>query len=167
MPRINPLPHALSALLASLLVLTQACQREVPLHIRQKDVLSKADQFYQGYLDGGLPQARNSLVEAGKVLEDGRVLEPRGRAHLLFLNYCRLHRLEIAAGEPHAAEIALIKAHYWYSLSLGLAGESPKAMLEEIQRFDSRTVILMVDKTDRLYNEGAPPAYLKTIIQNS
>jgi hypothetical protein len=147
-------------LLISVLVLSlTGCKT----HPEQKDVAGKSDRLYQVYLDGGLTEARDSLVQIITIHHDSN-LSPSAQALGLWLAYGRLFLLEKRSGHADDAQVALIKARYWALRRAEISGDSPADALHYVDKFASEDgMATFFDKWDRDHNHGRLPNYTQKL----
>ena len=117
----------------------------------------------RSYLQGDVKQARECLEKNARLLEEGTVLEPIGRAQMLHLTYFQLYVLEKRAGNEDAAEAALIKARYWVLKKAELLGVNVEKAIQEIRDFTEEDIFEYIDEINRRHNNGKEPAYVRTL----
>ena len=131
--------------------------------IQQKEIVRRSQELMRSYLQGDVEQARECLQKNARLLEEGTVLEPIGRAQMLHLTYFQLYVLEKRVGNEDAAEAALIKARYWVLKKAELLGVNVEKAMQDIRDFTEERIFEYIDDIDRRHNNGKEPAYLRTL----
>lgn len=131
--------------------------------IRQREITKQSEELGRRYLEADVDNARQCLLQDAKLLEEGTVLEPIGRAQLLSLTYLRLYVLERRVGNDAPAQANLIKAQYW-SLKKGeLTEVTIKEAIRQINEFSATRITEYIDEFDRRHNGGKAPQYLQAL----
>jgi len=107
----------------------------------------QTDKLYHTYLDGDRDQARRSLQGTIQLIEEAQ-LPPHGKAHTLFVTYCRLSVLEKKAGNDALAENYLLKTRYWYLRELEIDGKSVDQTSDAVKAFTGDKAQQLVQKLD-------------------
>jgi hypothetical protein len=136
------------------------CSRSDQKPTLQKETLARYTELSKEYLQGDITQARECLLKAAKLLEDDVALQKDGRAQWLCHTYLRLYLLEQADGRIASAEIALIKARYWYAMRDELNGKHKEETIAEIRRLDHERILSYIMEFDKEHNEGQNAHYV-------
>ena len=138
------------------------CDRE---QIVRDNLLKQTDDLYRVYLTGGREEARRSLQEAVRLIENTSVSPPfqKGQAGALFLSYARLYALERRAGSNDMAQIYFTKARYWCLRQDELDGDSPSGCNAYLAKFATEDRMTdFIDKWDTGANNGNRPRYIQS-----
>lgn len=129
---------------------------------KQMHVLKEGDRFYDAYLNGDVDTARSNLDQAIQFFKSPRadILEPSGRAGILYFTYARLYALEKRTGNDSAAAAALTTARSWNEKRYQLGGETNSMSLEECRVFDKpEKIVEVADRLDSAATNGKGPKY--------
>src|SRR5579863_443098 len=136
-----------------------------PEQIARDNLLKQTDSLYRVYINGGRDEARRSLQEAVRLIENTPVSPPfqKGQAWSLFLGYARLYALEHRAGSNDMAQIYFVKARYWCLREEELDGDSPSGCNAYLAKFATEDKMLeFIDKWDKGANNGKGPRYIQS-----
>jgi len=142
------------------IAVTNGCD---PEDARRRDFGRQTEELYQIYLNGGRDEARRSMVEANRLVEEVKLsdFEPH-RAAVLLLGYGRLYALDYRAGSNDMAQADLIKARYWALRSSELSGDTPGESEEYVEKFTGgNRLIEFVDSWEKNANHGREPRYIQ------
>jgi hypothetical protein len=120
---------------------TDAVHRQNQL---QKELLQKTQKMHETYLTGGLDDARQSLRETIRVMEESEGISPSFRAANLFVECSRLYVLEESSGNETAAKAAFVEVRYWYLQQHELNGDSPLKAMDALEAFSTNDVVQMI-----------------------
>jgi hypothetical protein len=94
----------------ALAAFTGCCSSE---QARRQELGLKTGALYDIYLNGGRDQARQSIVQANRLIEEVKLPNfEEDRAFVLFLGYGRLYSIDYRAGSNDLAQADIIKARY-------------------------------------------------------
>jgi hypothetical protein len=122
-----------------------------------RDEMSRSDkqlkELYQQYFLGDIKQARDALNRCIPIFERahyaGNAPVKYAPSTSLWLAYARLYVLERKAADSALAEVYLVKARYWYLVTLEISGHySTKEALEAVNGFDSSKCEQVVSRLD-------------------
>jgi hypothetical protein len=129
------------------------------------NLMKQTSSLYGVYLAGTQDEARRSIQEANRLIENAK-LSPQfeqDRAYALFLGYARLYSLERGAGNNNVAQAGFIKARYWCLRSSELHGDSPSDCITYVEKFATEEKLLaFIKKWDRDTNHGKDPRYIQS-----
>jgi len=150
----------LTTLLLLVLAILSGCASE---EARRRELGKQTDELYAAYLDGGRDEARRSIVQANRLVEEASISHfEENRAFALFLGYGRLYALDHRAGNNELAELDLIKARYWALRSSEAHGDTPTEVAKYVDRFATSDRLLeFIDTWERKANHGREPKYIQ------
>ena len=123
------------------------------------EVAKESDRLYRAYLEGDRDQARRSLGETIRLIENAN-LQPWGQANSLIFTYSRLYVLEKRSGNDELAEAALLKTRYWYLRQHELGGDSLAQAASAVKLFTAEKCMEFVDIWDLDHTAGKGPKYV-------
>jgi hypothetical protein len=148
-----------TSFLISFLAMSLAGCQSHRAHQEPANVGAECDKLYQIYLDAGQAEARNSILEIIRIIENGK-LSPQAEATALWTAYGRIFVMEKRAGNKDAAEEALVKARYWALRRAELLGLQPAEAVSYVDKYASEDgLVVFLDKWDRDHNDGRLPKY--------
>jgi hypothetical protein len=149
--------------LAGSIVLTGlqiGCQRE-ELSASPRLIREQHQKFVRQYFQGDATQAKASLEQAVRLLENETALTPLGQADLLSLDYDRLYVLETRIGNESAANIYWVKARSWNIKSMESVNLSSDQVKARIVTYSAaQRIVAEVDKIGKAENNGNLPNYI-------
>jgi hypothetical protein len=123
-----------------------------------EEAVKQSDALYQVYLTGSRDQARGSLEETIRVIENAN-LKPWAKANTLYITYARIYVLERRTGTEALAEAALVRARYWFLRKHELSGESEEQAGAAVRSMTADKCMDFVDKWDKEHTDGVGPRY--------
>jgi hypothetical protein len=139
-------------------MLMLGCGRDKSPAVRQA-IRNQHQELIHQYLQGDVSQARDSLLQAIKIMKSDTALTPMGRANFLTIDYFRLYTLEKMAGAQTAADDYWSIGREWQGKAMELAGVPPEQITEKVRSYGSDRVMREVDGMDRTENNGDLPKY--------
>jgi len=136
-----------------------------PERIARDNLAKQTSNLYHVYLNGGRDEARHSLQDAIRLIEDTQVSPPfrKGQAASLFLGYARLYALERRAGSNDMAQVYLVKARYWCLRQDELDGDNAAGCNAYLAKFAAEDKLMdFIDKWDKGANNGKGPRYIQS-----
>jgi hypothetical protein len=133
--------------------------------IPKSNLEKQTSGFYEIYFNGGRDDARRSIQEANRLIEEAKLAEQQreGQAFALFIGYARLYSLERKSHNDDMAQLDLIKARYWALRSEELHGDTPAECNAYVAKFASDdNLVTFIDKWDRDANNGKSPKYTQS-----
>lgn len=146
-------PSAAKCFVLLLLILCSCARQHDEIVIDQCHVL------YSSYMDGGIDQARQSMLGIITLLENRTLSRPGDTAHGLWLAYARLHVIKRYAKNSNLAAAYLLEVRSWYLKKLELTGTQTDEAMKLVDRFDSSKCVEMVDNLDGKTTGGKGPKY--------
>jgi hypothetical protein len=144
---------------ALVIVVAAGCTSE---RARREDLGSRTDSLYEDYMNGNRTEARRSIVEANRLVEQVKLSNfEQDRATFLFLNYGRLYSIDHRAGSNDLAQADLIKARYWCLRSSELNRDAPDESIRHVEKFTKPEKLLdVIDQFELTANHGKQPRYI-------
>ena len=143
----------------ALAAFTGGCSSE---QATRRDFVLKTNALYDIYLNGGRDQARRSIVEANRLIEEVKLPDfEADRAFVLFLEYGRLYSIDYRAGSNALVQADIVKARYWCLRSRELSGDTPDESIRYVDKFSGPDKLLaFIDKWEKGANHGKQPRYI-------
>jgi hypothetical protein len=142
------------------LVVITGCHSE---SARRQELGRRTGDLYEIYLNGTREDARRSIVEANRLIEQASFSDwEENRAFALFLGYGRLYSVDHRAGSNDLAQADLIKARYWALRSSEFHGDAASEADRYVEKFagDGDKLLTFIDKWERGANHDKDPKYI-------
>ncbi len=133
--------------------------------VQQKASFEADSALYRQYLMSDLPEARQALLKEAEYLGRAKGYAPMDQAFAVSLTFARLSALEHRAGNEDAAELAMVKARYWFlqHFELATTSEHNRPLKEIVGLSAPKRLLEMSEKIDKGNTDGKGPKYLQDL----